>query len=88
MRVFSSVFLLLLLTFISIGQPIGSDSVNSFELLNSPYDELSPVISPDGKTLYVTIANHPSNCLLWFSVTLISYQDCLYTGFINPEPND
>ncbi len=61
MRVFSSVFLLLLLTFISIGQPIGSDSVNSFELLNSPYDELSPVISPDGKTLYVTIANHPSN---------------------------
>jgi OmpA-OmpF porin, OOP family len=28
---------------------------------NTPYDELNPVISPDGKTLFVTIANHPQN---------------------------
>ncbi len=34
---------------------------NSFNQVNSPYDELNPVVSPDGKTLYVTIANHPSN---------------------------
>jgi OmpA-OmpF porin, OOP family len=27
----------------------------------SAYDEKNPVISPDGKTLYLTIANHPSN---------------------------
>lgn len=29
--------------------------------VNTAYDELSPVISPDGKTLFVTIANHPGN---------------------------
>lgn len=32
-----------------------------FELVNSPYDEQQPVISPDGKTLYFTVANHPQN---------------------------
>jgi len=34
---------------------------NAFQKVNSSYDELNPVISPDGKTLFVTIANHPSN---------------------------
>jgi len=29
--------------------------------INSPYDEVSPVISPDGKTLYFTRLNHPEN---------------------------
>src|SRR6478736_3398776 len=32
-----------------------------FKLVNSPYDEQSPVITPDGKALYFTIANHPQN---------------------------
>ncbi len=32
-----------------------------FKLVNSPYDEQSPVITPDGKALYFTIANHPLN---------------------------
>src|SRR5262245_29786492 len=36
-------------------------SNSSFQLVNSPHDELNPVISPDGRTLYVTIANHPQN---------------------------
>lgn len=27
----------------------------------SPYDESNPVLAPDGKTLFVTIANHPQN---------------------------
>jgi OmpA-OmpF porin, OOP family len=27
----------------------------------SPYDESNPVVTPDGKTLFVTIANHPQN---------------------------
>lgn len=27
----------------------------------SPYDESNPVVAPDGKTLFVTIANHPQN---------------------------
>lgn len=29
--------------------------------LNSPYDEINPVITPDGKTLYFTRKNHPQN---------------------------
>lgn len=29
--------------------------------LNSPYDEINPVIAPDGKTLYFTRKNHPQN---------------------------
>ncbi|MBK8291602.1 MAG: PD40 domain-containing protein [Flammeovirgaceae bacterium] len=37
----------------SIGDPLA--------LLNSPYDEQNPVLSPDSKTLYFTIANHPQN---------------------------
>jgi OmpA-OmpF porin, OOP family len=32
-----------------------------FDLVNSGNDEQNPVISPDGKTLYITIANHPQN---------------------------
>ncbi len=38
-----------------------SQFVDPFELVNSIYDEQSPVISPDGKTLYFTRANHPDN---------------------------
>ena len=34
---------------------------NSLSKTNTPYDELNPVISPDGRTLFVTIANHPEN---------------------------
>src|SRR6187402_1255210 len=33
----------------------------SLQLVNTPYDELNPILSPDGKTLYVTVANHPQN---------------------------
>ena len=32
-----------------------------FKSVNSKYDELSPVVSPDGLTLFVTVANHPAN---------------------------
>lgn len=34
---------------------------NSFQQVNTPYDELHPVVSPDGKMLYLTIANHAGN---------------------------
>lgn len=34
---------------------------SSFANVNSALDEQSPVLSPDGKTLYFTIANHPGN---------------------------
>ncbi|CAN5139088.1 OmpA family protein [soil metagenome] len=36
-------------------------SQNAFRNVNSPYDEQSPVISPDGKMLYWTVAKHPDN---------------------------
>jgi OOP family OmpA-OmpF porin len=32
-----------------------------FSGLNSPYDERNPVLSPDGNTLFFTIAGHPQN---------------------------
>ena len=33
----------------------------SFQQSNTSYDELNPVISPDGRSLYITVANHPEN---------------------------
>jgi len=36
-------------------------SADSFQGVNTSFDELHPVISPDGGTLYLTIANHPQN---------------------------
>lgn len=36
-------------------------TANTFKNVNTPYDELNPVISPDGRSLYVTVANHPGN---------------------------
>jgi outer membrane protein OmpA-like peptidoglycan-associated protein len=32
-----------------------------FKSINSPYDDINPVVSPDGKMLFFTIANHPQN---------------------------
>ncbi len=42
---------------------LNGQSVTSapFKLVNSPYNEKAPVISPDGRALYFTIANHPQN---------------------------
>lgn len=34
---------------------------NPFKLLNTQYDEQSPAISPDGNSLFITIANHEQN---------------------------
>lgn len=33
----------------------------SFQQSNTAYDELNPVVSPDGRSLYITVANHPQN---------------------------
>lgn len=57
MRVFVF-FTLLSIAVLSTAQPLESGTL---EFLNSPYDELNPVLGPDGKTLYFTIANHPNN---------------------------
>ncbi len=39
----------------------GADKKNMGIEINSPYSEIAPIISPDGKTLYVARQNHPSN---------------------------
>lgn len=50
---------------------------NAGEQINSNYDELSPLIAPDGKTLYFSRRNHPQNTYfkrndnntdIWYSV--------------------
>lgn len=38
-----------------------TQSSPEFSLVNSPYDEQNPVISPDGRVLYLTIGKHPQN---------------------------
>jgi len=57
MRIFSSV-LFIFLCWLAPAQPLNS---LSFSIVNTAYDELNPVLSPDGQTLYMTIANHPLN---------------------------
>ena len=54
--IFSSAFLFV--TFLTTAQRL---STNSFQQSNTPYDEMNPVISPDGRSLYLTISNHPQN---------------------------
>jgi OmpA-OmpF porin, OOP family len=36
-------------------------AIQTYKALNTQYDELNPVLSPDGRTLYFTVANHPLN---------------------------
>ena len=40
---------------------LAQEMQESVRAVNSGYDELNPVLSPDGKTLYFTVGNHPSN---------------------------
>jgi OmpA-OmpF porin, OOP family len=53
-----------LIFFIACALSIGitySQTADPFTKVNSPFDEMNPVISPDGNTLFITIANHPQN---------------------------
>ncbi len=52
----------------------GQDMASALSLLNSPLEEQCPVLSPDGKLLAFTIADHPQNIAknkdlgdIWFS---------------------
>jgi outer membrane protein OmpA-like peptidoglycan-associated protein len=54
----------ILLCFLVVSLPslLCSQSLKqNFYSVNSPYDESSPVLSPDGATLYFTVGNHPLN---------------------------
>ncbi len=54
--------LLFICSFVFSSQALLSQNiVESLNRINSPYDEQSPVWSPDGKSVYFTIANHPAN---------------------------
>ncbi len=57
MKVFLAAGMLLCFSPLSAQRPSNS----AFQRVNSAYDELNPVISPDGKTLFLTIANHAGN---------------------------
>jgi hypothetical protein len=51
---------------------IKREKINLGPNINGKYSEIAPVISPDGKTLYFTVANHPENKAqhdqdVWFS---------------------
>lgn len=70
MRVLQLLFFLIV-SFQVIGQP----ESEPFDLVNSPFDEQNPVISPDGKYFFFTIGNHPQNMGskrdpgdIWFSI--------------------
>ncbi len=63
--------LLIVLALPAFGQAAGNkaagrtavvdDVENLGDSINSPYDELGPIISPDGRTLYFVIDGHPQN---------------------------
>lgn len=64
-----------LLTFLLVAIASSGQQAALFDPVNSSYDELSPVVSPDGRLLFFTRANHPSNVGgvrdpgdIWFSV--------------------
>ena len=60
--ILNSIFLLLILFALPPIQVFAQNIIIApFKLVNSPYDEQSPVITPDGKALYFTVANHPQN---------------------------
>jgi OOP family OmpA-OmpF porin len=70
---FNSAFVLFsLCASLSYAQPV---SQKSFGYVNSAHDEQAPFISPDGKMLFWTVANHPDNTGgkkdpgdIWYSV--------------------
>src|SRR5688572_13558966 len=41
--------------------PSLAQTPDALQLVNSSYDEQSPVVCPDGKTLYITISRHVQN---------------------------
>lgn len=70
MRALQLIFLM-----VACYQVIAQPESEPFDLINTAYDEQSPVISPDGKYFFFTVGNHPQNIGskrdpgdIWFSV--------------------
>ncbi|HET9055179.1 MAG TPA: OmpA family protein [Cyclobacteriaceae bacterium] len=59
MHIKSSILILLLIGSISAAAQVLSQQ--ALQVINSAYDEQSPVLSPDGKLLFFTVCNHPLN---------------------------
>ncbi len=55
------VSIIILLGCISFFCAAQSGKASKVQSVNSSYDELNAVLSPDGNTLYFTVANHPQN---------------------------
>ncbi|UII26295.1 OmpA family protein [Fulvivirga maritima] len=55
---FCVLFLMLVISTSGMGQ---SQDKNILAAVNSQYDEINPVLSPDGQKLYFTRRNHPAN---------------------------
>lgn len=56
--IFTGVFFLLSMTLV---HPAGLEKISLGKQINSAYDELAPVFTPDGKTLYFCREGHPEN---------------------------
>lgn len=54
-------FLFLIASSLLAAAQSGTKASEEFKALLTPYDEQSPLLSPDGKTMFVTIANHEQN---------------------------
>lgn len=58
-----SLFFLFCVSYVAHAQEISAryELVKMNDNVNTRYNEVSPVVSPDGKSLYYFVANHPEN---------------------------
>ncbi|PGH39360.1 MAG: hypothetical protein CRN43_09580, partial [Candidatus Nephrothrix sp. EaCA] len=75
-----ALFLLLLLFALTSADADAQYPVSLGKTINTPYDELNPVISADGKYLYFVRKNHPDNTYgaedsedIWYSTAVSPY---------------
>jgi len=60
MRAYAFFLVQVVFAITTVAQPLANNNT-PFKLINTTYDELNPVISPDGRSMYITVANHPQN---------------------------
>ena len=90
-RIAFTLFIFSITCFSNFGQDLAHLRLDS---LNSNYDEHGPVLSPDGNTLYFTIAGHPVNVGgvidqgdIWFSTkTVTGWSSAQHAGNLLNHP--